>query len=306
MRLSLCCHCVRVGAAAYAGGMPAHEDRALLPRTLWRPRPKTSAELHAFIHDILRHGGVPERDLRRLHIDGSIDGADIPSLSISTRDAAFRFAPEADPETAPEISAATVTTGVLGRLSVVLERITVEKAPLSLIATATEVPLAWLEADGLVMGFDGVKTWRGRATVSVDTDLDKLAKAAREAANSSGEVTVTKLAVSGTSQSDRSADVRVAVGARKGFLAFSGAATAHVEIDESLTVRVSNLKITSRNPIVAIAARAFRRKIREAVEGEHTMAELVGPAIEVTDVRMRFGPSFSAEIAVRGTGVASA
>ncbi len=285
------------------------------------PWPDDSATVERWVRAMLEPlasggDGITVSGLERMRIDADLAGSDLQSLTVDATPVEVRIdaASAAGHETPPPPAAAepvTVQTrsGVLRRFRISAHPLRIERTPVDLHVEAHDVPIEWStfaepvdpavpESIHAVTPKDPPSGVRGAFDVSLPTKdavpliTGVLRPALQEAGLRPGRVS---LSVDNTEDDDTEGDgirIQARVGVRWKFIVASARLATVVEITPDAVVTVRELTVRSRHPLVALALRFVRSRLRAVVGSETDLnAELArsGTGVRIHDLRVTTG-----------------
>ena len=224
------------------------------------------------------------RGLEDVRIAAKVSGTDLESLFIDASGVELSLAPTPTmsatasvPVAVEEPPVAQRSTGVLRSVRVTAAPVRIEQIPVSIDVQIYDAPVQWLVYErpvitdrpesihGLELAEDGTGM-RGALTASLRAaDLTPLLTAVvRPMLNTTG-IRLRRLSVEVVQDGAEGIRIEGRAGIRWRMLGASATGVARVGVSPGGIVTLRDLRIGSRNPLVAIALRAARRSVREQV-----------------------------------------
>ncbi|RCK70051.1 hypothetical protein DT076_08630 [Desertihabitans brevis] len=170
--------------------------------------------------------------------------------------------------------------------------------PVEVEADAADLPFSWVEG-GDRCGIEVAAPapgWRLRGTARASAPTRELVAAVRAAAAEElgrQGVRLTRFEVDLTGSGPRTLRARVRTAVRKGLVSGSVTASGTASVDDALVLQLRDVRLTSRNPILAVALLVLRGKIRAAVGRPVPLAEHLPPWVHLTDLQVGAGPTLT-------------
>ncbi|WP_114560923.1 hypothetical protein [Desertihabitans aurantiacus] len=204
--------------------------------------------------------------------------------------------PHPEPPTAPP--GARRTPASVRRAVLQARPVHVRGVPVEIEADASDLPFSWVEGDGRcgVEVAEPAPGWRLRGTARASVPTQELVAAVRAAAEEElgrqgVRLTRFELELSGSGRRALRARVRAAV--RKGILSGSVTASGTASVDDDLVLHLHDVRLTSRNLLLAVALLVLRGRIRAAVGRPVPLAEHLPPWVHVTDLQVGAGSTLT-------------
>ncbi|MGC4154141.1 MAG: hypothetical protein QM628_13850 [Propionicimonas sp.] len=264
-------------------------DALAFPDALRRLPPRTEPELNALIRDLLSHSGFAPGDLDGIGVEAELRWPDIPRLTLTASGIPL---PSQEPPAAELPQGAVEEVAArLGEARVVGRELRWEKAGFDATLDSHDLELRWLLQAGEVVGIRFAEVARG--SVRVETDLDALVESIRITAERSMrgdgvDVRFRKLQVRATELGEGGYRVRVDAAARWKLLPLSVRLDLVATLHDDLTLRFTEVRASSANPLCAIALIFGRKHLHEGMAEPVPVRELLGP--EVTSLSLRLQP----------------
>lgn len=263
------------------------------------PRPTTGHDLAARLRAALADELTGTADTTAVGVAAEVDGADVPRLEIDVTGLSVSELPQSATTSghrpASELEVLEQTPGQItvalldGHPAIVVD------VPVDVRAELAHVPFAWVTGrDGsLAVKFvepaaDAPVTGHVRVAVPRAQLLEAVRLQVAAAAAAQG-VTVTRLDVELVSRGPRSVSVVADAKLRKGMLSASARARATATIDDRLVLSLSDVEVSSGNPLVAALLSAVRGRLDEISRRRIDLAAQLPPGIHITDVRLDVG-----------------
>lgn len=281
---------------------PVSESEALvLPAALRRRRPSTGRELEAFVRDVLVRMGLPRRVARAIDIEAEATGAHVRRLSLAASGIALPSLEDPPEEPMPE-GRLTREPCRIDELDVRGSDLRWEKATIDVAAHLEGLTLVWVLRGGEVVAIDldntaGPGSEFVRGSVRVETELAPLVESIRLTLDRHTRregVRVPKLHVRAWDLGSGTYRIYLDAGVRWKFLPLSGRLALVATLGDDLVVRVTDVHVSSGNPLSAIGLLFARREIRRAMtETLLPLREILGP--DLTALTIRLDPRLSVE-----------
>ena len=270
-------------------------DLLVIPVGLRRPFPTSGAELASLLRDLLVHLGVERRLADMMSVEAELDGTDITRLAFTVPDVAVaNFDEPTDDLPRGHLDEMAARVGVL---DVRADAVRWEKAEFHGSVHAEGIGLTWLLSQGDLAGirFDnGASQVRG--TLQLDTDLASLAESFRLTLNrqlAEHGARIRKLKAQASQLGERVYRVSGEAAVRWKSLPASARLSLVATIDADLTLRFSDVQVSSRNPIVAVVLAFNRRRLLASFAEPVALREAVGS--ELVDFTLRLEPRLVVE-----------
>lgn len=271
---------------------PDAADLVVLPAALRRPRPTDGPGVASLIRDLLVHWGLERQVAERISVDAEVVGPDVSRLTVAATRVTLPSSAEPTSEPLPDEDLDEVP-GVLGEFHLLADAVRWEKVELHGEFHQQRVGFTWLMRGDEVVGlrFDDSQPAGGRGTVRVETDLEPLVEsirllAARELRPHG--VLVRKLKARATQFGERSYRVEAEAAIRWKVLPLSARLSLIAVIDDDLVLRLTDVQVSSVNPLAGIALAFARRPLREGLSEPIPLREAFGP--ELVDFTLRVEP----------------
>lgn len=282
---------------ALPAAAPIPSDTVVLPVGLRRPRPKDGNEAAALIRDLLVHWGLERRTVDAISVDVELAGADITRLTIAATGITLPNPDEPPQEPLPEGELEEVV-GRIGELSLLAGAVRWEQSDVDGEFRLEGLPFTWLMLDGQLVGFRSEEsaTQDGRGYLRLETDLDRLVESIRVAAGRQVRqygVQLRRLRLRATELGGRSYQVHGEAAARWKVLPVSGRISMVATIDDDLVLRFSDVRVSSANPLVALALAVGRRSLLEGLAEPIPLRQELG--LDLIDLTLRVEPRLHIE-----------
>lgn len=261
------------------------------------PRPTSGDDLATRVRTALQTGaGVADESAQRLQVAATLDGADVATLDV---DLTGVVVSPREAKVARERAASFAPTsrepGTIRRLRVEAHPVTVSGAPVDVLVDVADVPFEWVEGAQSELGLAPVEptesapvTGSARLSVSAAALEQAVERVATQVARGHG-LTLTKLDAQFAPAGSNGVAVTVHAQVRKGVLSATVEAGANATVDDALGVTLSDVRATSRNPVVAALLVAARSRV-ERYEGRRMdLAASLPAGVRLTDVRVEVG-----------------
>lgn len=270
-------------------------DLFVLPPGLRRPRPANGEELAALIRDLLAHWGIEPRVIGSIAVDAELAGPDIVRLRLSA--SGVPLPSLADPPEEPLPGDVEEVAGRLEEFQLLGDGVRWEQSTFDADLQAHGVMLRWLMQDGLLVGVRiGEEGSGGRGSLRLETDLASLAESIRLTVNrqlAQHGAQVRKLKAEASQLGERTYRVSGEAAVRWRVLPLSARLSMIATIDGDLTLRFSEVQVSSRNPLCAAVLAFARRHVLEGFAEPVPLREALGP--ELTDLTLRVDPRLLVE-----------
>lgn len=260
------------------------------------PRPATDAELSARLRDALvASAGVEPASVPRVQVAATSSGADVPTLAVNLTGVVLSPREARAAQGAAGFAVARRERGTIGSLSVDAHPVTVVGAAADVRVEATGVPFEWVEGVGGELGVVGVEPdeahpVHGSARVAIPVrDLEAAAERIASQLAAANGLRLTRLDLRVTPAGRNGVGVVAEAQVKKSLLSATVEAAMTATVDDALGVTVTDVRVSSRNPVVAALLVAVRSKV-ERYDGRRVdlVAEL--PAgLRLTDVSVTVG-----------------
>lgn len=223
------------------------------------------------------------RGLEDVHISAELSGTDLTTLTIDASGVELSLDPPPTPAaTTPHVAAEEPpvvhrTPGVLRTVRVTADPVRIERIPVTIDFQLYDARVEWLVYErpmiadrpesihGLELAHDGTGM-RGAFTASLRAaDLTPLLAAVLHPALDTTGIRLRRLKVDVSQDGADGIRIQGRAGIGWRMLRASATGTARVGVSRAGIVTLRELRVGSRNPLVAIALRAARRSIREQV-----------------------------------------
>ncbi len=275
------------------------------------PRPTTGDDfaqrLSLALADLMRPF-VANTD--RLGARAVLDGADVAGLDIdgsglAVSGSAVRRAldaePAATPSVRPEAALGEPAEVRSGRL--VASPLFVAGIAADLRAEVDALPFAWVDTgDGTALADvepgagRPMPTGHVRLAVGRQALIDGVHRIATRVLAPRG-LRPTDIDIEITARGPRSAVVDASARIKAGVLAASARVGVTLSVDDANMLRVADVTVTSRNPLVAAVLPAVRRRLDRIGDAGVDLAAMLAPRLRLVDVRLEVGET----LAVTGT-----
>jgi hypothetical protein len=256
------------------------------------PLPTTGTDLADRVRTAIV-GLVPAADHPALRIAAEVDGADIPVLTVDLTGLVLPEVPQPTSSREPDVRDGL--PGIVRQCEVDAHPVTVAGLPVDVRAQLQGVPVRWLT------GTDGSLWWElvepsadtpvtGDVRVAVPRErllAEVRAQAARAAAAQG--VTITQLDIDLVSRGPRVLAVAVRAKLRKGLLSATAQARATATVDDRLVLTLSDVDVSSGNPLVAALLAGARGRIDRVAARPIDLAGRLPRGVRLTDVRIDVG-----------------
>ncbi|MCW5952646.1 MAG: hypothetical protein KIT69_10340 [Propionibacteriaceae bacterium] len=272
------------------------KDALVLPPDLRRRRPASDAELAALIRDLLVHWGVDPQLVRAVEVDAELAGAEVARLRLSA--SGISLPSLADPPEQPLPGGVDEVAGRLEEFQLLGRDLRWERAAFDVAVQAHGVPLRWLMQDGRLVGIGvGEEDAAGsRGSLRLETEVQPLVESIRLTLNRQlgrHGVQVRKLRARASELGERTYRVSGEAAIRWKVLPLSARLSMVATIDGDLTLRFSDVQVSSLNPLCAAVFAFTRRQIREGFAAPIPLRESFG--LQLTDLTLRVEPRLLVE-----------
>ncbi|MBT0995428.1 hypothetical protein KIN34_14155 [Cellulomonas sp. DKR-3] len=260
------------------------------------PRPSSDAELSARLRDALvASAGVEPASAERVQVTATSSGADVPSLAVDLTGVTLSPREARAAQGTGGFAVVRRERGTIGSLRVDAHPVTVVGAGADVQVEATDVPFEWVEGAGGELGVVGVEpdeahAVHGSARVAIPVrDLEAAAERVAAQLAAANGLRLTRLDLRLTPAGANGIAVVAEAQVKKSLLSATVEAAMTATVDDALGVTVRDVRVTSRNPVVAALLGAVRSKV-DRYDGRRVdlVAEL--PAgLRLTDVTVTVG-----------------
>jgi len=275
------------------------------------PRPTSGAEVAERVLAVLRDAaGRDASGLERARVDATLDGADVAALAVDVSGLAVRVTSRrgGGPSTHDALHAEDGDPrepATLRSLRLDAHPVVVEDVPVDVAAVAEGLRFAWVETSDGRLGVEPVEPddahpVTGHVRVAVPEDaVVATARRLLTAELATQGLTLTSLDVEITSRGPRSVAVRAFARVRKAILSASIHATLVADVDERMVLRVREVDLSSRNPVVAALLVAGRRHVDEVRGRSVDLAGELPAGVRLGDVRLDVGADGTVALTAR-------
>jgi len=258
------------------------------------PRPDDGAELARRVRQALVEQAAGITDASAVRVEATVDGAAVPTLDVDLTGVVVSGTRKVPPRPGP-VSVRAREAGIVGRLRVDAHPVTVEGVRVDVQAEAENVSFSWVEGvDGSLAAElveptqDDRVVGHVRVAASRDEVVAAVQRVAADLAKAQG-VTLSRLDVDLVSRGPRAASVAVRAQIRKGFLSATAEGGATATVGTDLVLTVSDVSVTSGNPLVAGMLAVARGRI-QAYEGRRIdLGAQLPPGVRLVDVGLDVG-----------------
>ncbi|MBD8057887.1 hypothetical protein IC607_02775 [Cellulomonas sp. JH27-2] len=258
------------------------------------PRPDDGEELARRVRSALLDQAAGVTDASPVRVAATLDGAAVPTLDVDLTGVVVAGARKTPPPPAP-VTARSSEAGIVGRLRVDAHPVTIEGVRVDLQAEAENLSFSWVEGvDGSLAAQLVEPTEQDRVVGQVrvaaarDEIVAAVQRVAADLAKAQG-VTLSRLDVDLVSRGPRAASVAVRAQIRKGFLSATAEGGATATVGTDLVLTVSDVSVTSGNPLVAGMLAVASGRIK-AYEGRRIdLGAQLPPGVRLVDVGLDVG-----------------
>lgn len=265
-------------------------DVLVLPPELRRPRPANGEELAALVRDLLVHWGIERQMVEAVAVDAHLAGSDVTHLRLGA--SGISLPSLTDPPEEPLPDGVDEVAGRLEEFELLAEGLRWERSAFDAQIQAQGLVLRWLMRDGLLVGIRFAEEATGsRGSLRLETDLEPLVESIRLALNRQlgrHGARVRKLRARASQLGERTYRVTGEAAARWKVLPLSARLSMIATVDDDLTLRFSEVQVSSLNPLCAVLLAFIRRQVFEAFAEPVPLREALGP--ELTDLAIRLDP----------------
>ena len=271
--------------------MTTPDSSQLLPLGL-APRPIAGPDLAARLRAAIV-ALAPGADGSPVSVTAEVDDADVPVLAVDLTGLVVPEPPQASPTLEPDVRERAA--GTVGTFQLDAHPVTVAGVPVDVRARLASVPFTWVTARDDTLWWELVEP-TADAPVTGDVRLavprEKLLEVVRvqvERAASARGVTVSQLDVDLVSRGPRVLAVAVRARVRKGLLSASAQAHATATVDDDLVLTLSDVDVSSGNPIVAAMLAGARGRVDRVAARPIDLARRLPRGVRLTDVQIDVG-----------------
>lgn len=274
------------------------------------PRPATGEDLAARVRAAVLAELGPDVEGEPT-VRATMSGPDVPALALDLTGVRVRLADAPDQE-APAAPAATVTgreRGTLGELRLTALPIHLGPVPVEVTAQVHRLPIEWVttsddavalalpaeagvsgQAEEAGSGTEGGPGPTGRVVVSAPKDAAVEAmRQALELGLAEAGMTLASFDLEISQVGPRRLEVAGSGRIRKGLLSASARGQATVTFTEDLTIRLSDVRVTSANPVIAAVLLGVRGRIARSAEAPIALGEALPAGLRLTDLQVTAG-----------------
>lgn len=261
------------------------------------PRPTADDDLSARLRTALTtSAGVEPASADHLRVTASVAGADVPTLdvdltgvTVSPREA------RASRASAPALAPATRERGTVGKLRVEAHPVTVVGAAVDVVVEAAGVPFEWVETADGALGLawvepDASSPVTGSARLAIPAHAIQAAaeRVAAQLAAANG-LKLARLDVDLAPAGGNGVAVTVEAQVKKALLSATVEAGMTAVVDDALGVTLRDVRVTSRNPVVAALLVAARSRVERYDGRRFDLVSELPTGIRLADVRVTVG-----------------
>ncbi|WP_019136544.1 hypothetical protein [Cellulomonas massiliensis] len=259
------------------------------------PRPTTGDELAARLRAALTENLRGIADASAARVTARVEGDDVPELDVDLTGLVVAQVPRSAPAAPPAVAVRERTPGVVGRLQVDAHPLTVIGVPVDVRADLAQVPFAWVETPDGALGAELLEPTADApvtGSVRVAAPREQVVAAVRTVATqvaASQGVTLQSLDVALEQQGPRAVSVRLDAKVRKSLLSASVQARATATVTDDLVLRLSDVDLSSGNPLVGAMLAAARGRVDALAARPVDLAAQLPPGVRLEDVRIEVG-----------------
>jgi hypothetical protein len=260
------------------------------------PRPASDADPSDRLRAaFVASAGVEPASAQRVQVAATSSGTDVPTLAVDLTGVTVSPREARAAKSTEAFSVVRRERGTIGSLRVDAHPVTVVGAGADVQIEATGIPFEWVEGAGGELGVVGVEPdeahpVHGSARVAIPVrDLEAAAERIGSQVAAANGLRLTRLDLRLTPAGANGVAVVVEAQVKKSLLSATVEAGMTATVDDALGVTVRDVKVSSRNPVVAALLGAARSKV-ERYDGRRfdLVAEL--PAgLRLTDVSVDVG-----------------
>ncbi|CAM5791727.1 hypothetical protein [Cellulomonas persica] len=261
------------------------------------PRPTSGDDLAARLRTaLLTYGGVDAASAGALQVSATLAGADITTLDVDLT--GVELSPRearAAQASAAAVEAARRERGTIGALSVQAHPVTVLGAGVDLQLDVAGVSFEWVEGTDGRLGLAPVEpdeahpvTGAARVAVPVQAIEAAAERVATQLAAANG-LKLTRLDLRLSPAGANGVAVVVDAQVKKSLLSATVEASMTATVDDALGVTLSDVKVTSRNPVVAGLLVAARSRVERFDGRRIDLVSALPAGIRLADVRVTVG-----------------
>lgn len=265
------------------------------------PRPSTSQDLGRRIRDsvlteLITTPGTTVREAENLQVDAMLEGVNVDTLHMDASGVMIDVAVDTTIAHLPEgvVEDGTDIAEVMHRESAVARRVAFvarplhfQGVPLDTEATAVNVPFEWLELDdgGLALSSPAEMTTRSRRAVRLnlrvavnpDDVFQAIMRVLRADLTDVEGFHIDREKFVFTQRGVRRFTIALSARVRWKFLRPTMRFRTELQMDNRFVVRLRRVKLTSSNPLLALALRVFRRRITRELKKPLDLKEQLRP-----------------------------